>query len=58
MIGHSARHETRFRSRGSSASRPCGDWNDDDFNMLADGVVLGRIMRAAAAPVWNIMDVD
>jgi len=57
MIGHSARHETRFRSRGSSASRPCGDWNDDDFNVLADGVV-GRLMRAAAAPAWNIMDVD
>jgi hypothetical protein len=26
-------------------------WNDDDFNVLADGVVLGRIMRAAAVPV-------
>ena len=45
------RHESRFRSRGGSASRPCGEWNDDDFNVLADGVVLGRIMRAAAVPV-------
>ena len=33
----------------ASASRPSGDWNDDDFDVLADGVVVGRIMKAAAA---------
>jgi hypothetical protein len=27
------------------------NWNDDDFDVLADGVVVGRIMKAAAAPV-------
>ena len=26
-------------------------WNDDDFHVLADGAVVGRIMKAAAAPV-------
>jgi len=31
----------------ASASRPSGEWNDDDFDVLADGVVVGRIMKAA-----------
>jgi hypothetical protein len=35
----------------ASTSRPSGDWNDDDFDVLADGVVVGRIMKAAAVPV-------
>jgi len=35
----------------ASSSRQGGDWNDDDFDVLADGVVVGRIMLAAAAPV-------
>jgi hypothetical protein len=34
----------------ASASRLSGDWNDDDYDVLADGVVVGRIMKAAAAP--------
>jgi hypothetical protein len=29
----------------ASASRPSGEWNDDDFDVLADGVVVGRIMN-------------
>jgi hypothetical protein len=33
----------------ASASRLSGEWNDDDFDVLADGVVVGRIMKAAAA---------
>ena len=33
------------------ASRPSGEWNDDDFDVVADGAVVGRIMKAAAAPV-------
>jgi hypothetical protein len=32
----------------ASASRPSGEWNDDDHDMLCDGVVVGRIMQAAA----------
>ena len=35
----------------AAASRPSGEWNDDDYDVLADGVVVGRIMNAAAAPV-------
>jgi hypothetical protein len=33
----------------ASASRPSGEWNDDDYDVLADGVVVGRIMKAAAS---------
>jgi hypothetical protein len=35
----------------ASVSRPSGEWNDDDYDVLADGVVVGRIMKAAASPV-------
>ena len=34
----------------ASASRPSGQWSDDDYDVLADGVVVGRIMKAAAKP--------
>jgi hypothetical protein len=34
----------------ASASRPSGEWNDDDYDVLADGVTVGRIMKASAAP--------
>jgi hypothetical protein len=33
----------------ASASRSSGERNDDDYDMLADGVVVGRIMKASAA---------
>jgi hypothetical protein len=44
----------------ASTSRPSGEWNDDDYDVLADGVVVGRIMKAAASPVgtpwmWTLM---
>jgi hypothetical protein len=35
----------------ASASRSSGECNDDDFDVLADGVVVGRILKAAAVPV-------
>jgi hypothetical protein len=35
----------------ASASRPSGEWNDDDFDVLADGAVVGRIFKVHAAPV-------
>jgi hypothetical protein len=35
----------------ADASRPSGEWRDDDYDVLADGVVVGRTMKAAAAPV-------
>ncbi len=35
----------------ASANRTSGEWSDDDFDVLADSVVVGRIMKAAAVPV-------
>jgi hypothetical protein len=35
----------------ASASRPSGEWKDDDYDVLADGAVVGRIMKVHAAPV-------
>jgi hypothetical protein len=32
----------------ASASRPSGEWNDEDFDVLADSVVVGRIFKANA----------
>jgi hypothetical protein len=37
----------------ASASRPSGEWNDDDYDVLADGTVVGRIMKVPAAPVGS-----
>jgi len=37
--------------RRGSASQPSGEWSDDDFDVLADGIVVGRIFKSAAAPV-------
>ena len=41
----------------ASASRTSGEWREDDFDVLADGVVVGRIMKAEAAPGRDPMDV-
>jgi hypothetical protein len=37
-----------------SASRPSGERNDDDYDVLANGVVVGRILKlnAASAMSW------
>jgi len=37
--------------RRASASRSSGVWNQDDFDVLTDGVVVGRIFKAAGSPV-------
>jgi hypothetical protein len=34
----------------ASASRPSGEWDDDDYDVLADSAVVGRIMKVHAAP--------
>jgi hypothetical protein len=34
----------------AAASRSSGEWSEDEYDVLADGVVVGRIMKAAAAP--------
>ena len=35
----------------ASTSRPSGEWSDDDYDVLADSVVVGRIFKAGAAPM-------
>jgi hypothetical protein len=40
----------------ASASRPSGEWNDDDYDVLADGIIVGRIMKAVAVPVGQSED--
>jgi hypothetical protein len=35
----------------ASASRPSGEWNDDDYDVLADGAVVGRFFKANTSPV-------
>jgi hypothetical protein len=37
----------------ASASRPSGEWNEEDYDVLAGGDVVGRIFRANAAPVGS-----
>jgi hypothetical protein len=44
----------------ASASRPSGEWGDDDYDVLADSKVVGRIVKAAASPVgkpwmWTVL---
>ena len=34
----------------ASASRASGEWNDDDYDVLADGTVVGRVLKVHAAP--------
>jgi hypothetical protein len=34
----------------ASASRLSGEWSDDDYDVLADGAVVGRIFKVHAAP--------
>jgi hypothetical protein len=41
----------RLALKRASASRPSGEWSNDDYDVIADDVVVGRIMKAAAAPV-------
>jgi hypothetical protein len=38
-----------LRVAGTTAAM--GEWNDDDFDVLADGFVVGRIFKVNAAPV-------
>src|SRR5262249_49659137 len=35
----------------ASASRSSGEWSDDDYDVLADDEVVGRIFKAKASPV-------
>ena len=35
----------------AAASRLSGEWSEADYDVLCEGEVVGRIMKAAAAPV-------
>jgi hypothetical protein len=37
----------------ASASRLSDQWKDDDFDVLTDGVVVGRILKANASPAGS-----
>jgi hypothetical protein len=38
-------------SKRASASRLSGEWNDDDYDVLANGALVGRVLKVHAAPV-------
>jgi len=40
-------------SKRASTSRSSGEWNEDNYDVLADGVVARRIMKAIAAPAGS-----
>jgi hypothetical protein len=40
----------RLILKRAKVSRPSGQWRDNDFDLLEDGVVVGRISLAPAAP--------
>src|SRR5262252_8015815 len=44
---------TTLLLKRASASRPSGEWTDDDFDVLADGALVGRILKVHAAPVGS-----
>ena len=35
--------------KAAPASRPSGEWSDDDFDVLADGEVVGRIFKTGGS---------
>jgi hypothetical protein len=36
---------TQLTLKRASASRPSGQWSDEDYDVLADGKVVGRILQ-------------
>jgi hypothetical protein len=42
---------TRLILKRGKFSRSSGTWKDEDYDVLADGTVIGRIFKANAAPV-------
>ena len=58
--GGTAMEKNYLILKRASASRPSGEWSDDDYAVLADSVVVGRIFKANAAPVgepwmWTLL---
>jgi hypothetical protein len=53
----------RLILKRASASRPSGEWNEDDFDVLADGAVVGQRSQAphrlqAAPETWRLSRYD
>jgi hypothetical protein len=53
---------TQLILKRASASRPSGQWSDKDYDVLADGKVVGRIYEDASAVTppdmrwfWSVM---
>ena len=42
---------TQLILKRATASRPSGEWNEDDYDVLADPAVVGRILKVYAAPI-------
>jgi hypothetical protein len=42
---------TRLTFKPASASRSSSQWQDEDYDVLVDGIVVDRIMKVHAAPV-------
>jgi len=53
VTSHGARLEamTQLLLKRASTNGLSGEWNADDFDVLADGAVAGRIMKVHATPV-------
>jgi hypothetical protein len=48
---------TSLTLKRASASRPDGQWSDEDYDVLADGKVVGRILaQRRARPAWCNLD--
>src|SRR4051812_15642248 len=45
-IGRISMEKDYLTLKGAPASRPSGDWSDDDFDVLANGEIVGRIFKA------------
>ena len=60
QIGRGSRDGKDYLTlKRASASRPSGQWDDDDFDVLCNGEVVGRIFKAnACAPLGIAVDVD
>jgi hypothetical protein len=53
QLRDSTRSTGQLILKRASRSRLSGQWKDDDFDVLADGVVVGRILKANAAPAGS-----
>jgi hypothetical protein len=48
VAGRDLTRVTRLTLKRASISRPDGQWSDNDFDVLADGKVVGRILESGS----------